>query len=260
MAETVRTIYRRHLLLSPVDGCSCPSAGGASLRQGHLLLWSRAQTCFRGRSVLAGMRQALHIVRGIKVCFMLTLSLSSLALRSNRFMRGKLDPLEITPPCEYGRIHPKEAGSLQTEVSPVSLCQITVGKPFAFSNDLFKPHNSDISIYAWKHRSNPAVILAAMKAGTSTSKNVLIAFQSGDDAGGGRASPKCQLFSLKTFGCSKNVTTFYCRKNPSKHKYTLRKALILSRKSIFALNPSKVQFEPWGVSICIKMLKNAEFP
>lgn len=207
---------------------------GAQLCRGHLLLWSCAQTCFRGRSVLAGMRQALNIVRGIKVCFMLTLSLSSLALRSNRFMRGKLDPLEITGPCEYGRIHPKEAGSLQTEFSPVSLCQFRVGKPFDYSNDLFKTHNCDISIYAWKRGSNPAVILAAMKAGTSTSKNVLIAFQNGDDAGGGTASPKCQLFSLKTFGCSKNVrTTFYCRKNTSKNKYTLRKALILSRKSIF---------------------------
>lgn len=146
MAETVRTIYRRHLFLSSVDGCSCPSAGGASSCRSHLLLWSRAQTRFRGRSVLAGMRQALDIVRGIKVCFMLTLSLSSLALRSNRFMRGKLDPLEITASCEYGRIHPKEVGSLQTEFSPVSLCQFRVGKLFAFPNDLLKPHNSDISI------------------------------------------------------------------------------------------------------------------
>lgn len=151
------------------------------------------------------MRQALDIVGGIKVCFVVTLSLSSLALRSSRSMQGKFNPLETTAPTESntkGLDHWKRNSHLSLSV----VC-LSVGKPFAFSNDLFKAHNGDVSIYAGKRGSNSAVILPAIKAEPSTSKNVLIAFQSGDCAGGGGAQtpPKCHLFFLESLCCSKNV-------------------------------------------------------
>lgn len=127
---------------------------------------------------------------------------------------------------------------------------LTVGKLFAFSNHLFKTHNGDISIYAWKRRGNSAGVLPALRAEASTSRNVLITFQRGDDAGGGTAPLKCHLFFLKTFCCSKNIKmTFYCRNN------ILKKTTILRGERLFFLS-AVCGF--WRVSVCVKVLKNGE--
>lgn len=90
------------------DGHSCPSAGWLHAEPPAALVSSR--DAVYGRSVLSGMRQAMGIVRGITLCFVVTLSLSSPALSSSRFMPGKFNSQGITAPSEYGRTTPKRLG------------------------------------------------------------------------------------------------------------------------------------------------------
>lgn len=90
---------------SSADGPSCPSAG--RLHPEPPAAFVPFRDSVKGRSVLSGMRQAMGIVRGITLCFVVALSLSSPALSSSRFMPGKFNSLGIIAPSEYGRTTPK---------------------------------------------------------------------------------------------------------------------------------------------------------
>lgn len=176
----------------------------------------------------------MDIVRGIKACFVVALSLSSPALSSSRFTQGKFKSLEIA-----ARQNQTLTWSLWLEFSDMAeQLPPSVGsrKTFGFFQ-WFVPNTQHLRMEAQEqfrchppgdesrrfHKQECFNYIPEWRRCWSTT-----------------APLKCHVFFWKTFCCFKKVRlTFYCR-NPKK---PVKKPVIPRRKCTIGLHPSEVQFE-----------------
>lgn len=152
-----------------------PRRGGFVLLRPPAALVSSTDS-FHGGSVLSGTTQALDIVRGIKLCFVATLSLSPPALSASRFMLGESNSPGDDRPMGTAQSNPQR-------LDPCHLSPLVreLEDFLCFFTDYLEWQHWHLRVEAREPFS--CNHLPAREAEASTSKNALIAFQRGDDAG-----------------------------------------------------------------------------
>lgn len=173
--------------------------------RGHLLLPCRPVTWFRACSVLPGMTPAVDIVRGIKVCFVVTLSLSSPALSASRFMQGKFKSPEITAQ-QNQTLTPRlwlEFSVTAEQLSP----SVKSRKTFDFFQR-FVQNTQHLRMEAQEQfRCNPP----GDESRSFHQQECFNCIPEWRRCWSGTAPLKCHVFFWKTFCCSEKVRlTFYC--------------------------------------------------